>query len=74
MIESRIIPKGLPNNLNYSAKIVETIIKYLHFKHYNSKKNVNKLPNFEIEPTIALDLLNAATDLGYDRVFKIFQQ
>jgi hypothetical protein len=64
VIENRIIPKGLPSNLNYSAKIVETIIQYLHFKYYNSKKNLNKLPNFEIEASIALDLLKAATDLG----------
>ena len=64
VIENRIIPKGLPCNLNYSAKIVETIIQYLHFKHYNSKKSIQKLPSFEIEPSIALDLLKAATDLG----------
>jgi hypothetical protein len=64
VLESKIIPKGFPTNLGYSAKIVETIIQYLHYKHFNLKKNLNKVAPFEIEPSIALDLLKAAADLG----------
>jgi hypothetical protein len=64
VIESRVIPKNFPSNLGYSAKIVETIIQYLHYKNINLKKNLNKLPSFNIEPELALDLLKAATDLG----------
>jgi hypothetical protein len=64
VIESRVIPKNFPTNLGYSSKIVETIIQYLHYKHINQKKNLNKLPPLAIEPEIALDLLKAATDLG----------
>ena len=62
--ETRVVPKGFPTNLNYSAKIVETIISYLYFKHHNSKRSLNKLPPFDIDPVIALELLKAATDLG----------
>jgi hypothetical protein len=50
--------------LNYPSKIVETIISYLYFKYHNSKKHPNKLPQFDIDPAIALELLKAATDLG----------
>jgi hypothetical protein len=64
VLESKIIPKGFPSSLPYSAKIVETIIQYLHYRHFNLKKNLNKLTPFDIDPAIALDLLKAATDLG----------
>lgn len=64
MAESRVIPKNFPSVLNYPSKIVETIISYLYFKFHNSKKHPNKLPAFNIDPTIALELLKAATDLG----------
>jgi hypothetical protein len=64
VIESKVIPKNFPTSLAYSAKIVETIIQYLHYKHINQKKNLNKLTPLPIEPEIALDLLKAATDLG----------
>lgn len=64
VLESKFIPNGFPHDLPYSAKIVETIIQYLHYKHFNLKKNINKLTPFDIEPAIALDLLKAATDLG----------
>jgi len=46
--ENRVIPKGFPTTLKYSSKIVETIISYLYFKHHNNKKNLNKLPPFDI--------------------------
>jgi len=62
--ETRVVPKSFPTSLNYSAKIVETIISYLYFKYHNSKRSLNKLPQFDIDPTIALELLKAATDLG----------
>ena len=62
--ESRVVPKGFPTTLHYSAKIVETIISYLYFKHQNSKRSLSKLPPFDIDPVIALELLKAATDLG----------
>ena len=64
VLESKVIPKAFPTNLPYPAKIVETIIQYLHYKHFNLKKNLNKLTPFDIEPTIALDLLKASTELG----------
>ena len=62
--ENRVIPKGFPVQLNYPAKIVETIISYLYFKYHNAKKNLNKLPTFDIDPVVGLELLKAATDLG----------
>jgi|JI6StandDraft_1071083.scaffolds.fasta_scaffold1193883_2 hypothetical protein len=62
--ETRVVPKGFPTNLNYPAKIVETIISYLYFKFHNARKNLNKLPAFDIDPVIALELLKAATDLS----------
>lgn len=46
VLESKVLPKSFPNNLNYSARIVETIIQYLYFKYANAKKNINKLPAF----------------------------
>lgn len=64
LAESRVVPKTFPTMLNYPAKIVETIISYLYFKYHNSKKNPNKLPQFDIDPAIALELLKAATELG----------
>lgn len=64
LAESRVVPKNFPTMLNYSAKIVETIISYLYFKFHNMKKHPNKLPPFDIDPVIALELLKAATDLG----------
>jgi len=64
VLEKAVLPKSFPINLNYSGKIVETIIQYLYYKTVNFKKNLNKLPEFAIEPEIALELLKAATDLG----------
>jgi hypothetical protein len=60
--ESRVVPKGFPSHLNYPAKITETIISYLYFKFHNARKS--KLPAFDIDPNIALELLKAATYLG----------
>ena len=63
-MESKVIPKGFPTDLDHSAKIVETLIKYLYFRHLNYRRSLNKLPEFVIEPEIALELLNASIDLG----------
>jgi hypothetical protein len=46
VLESRVVPKNLPTNLNYPAKIVECIIQYLYYKFINAKNNINKLPGF----------------------------
>ena len=64
MTENRVVPKGFPSQLKYPAKIVETIVSYLYFKYHNNKKNLQKLPAFDIDPAVALELLKAATDLG----------
>jgi hypothetical protein len=60
VVENKILPKGFPLELQYSEKIVETIVQYLHFKSINFGKNPSKLPKFDIEPPLALELLRAS--------------
>ena len=64
VIESKMLPKGFPLEVKYPQKIVETIVQYLHYKSINQGKPNNKLPKFDIEPHLALQLLKAATELG----------
>lgn len=59
-MDNKILPKGFPSELQYSEKIVETIVQYLHYKSINQGKNLNKLPKFDIEPALALELLRAS--------------
>jgi hypothetical protein len=54
ILETKLLPKSFPSTLNYPAKIIETIIQYLHYRCLNGKRNLNRLPNFVIEPDIAL--------------------
>ena len=64
VVQGKIVPKGFPTTLAYPPAIVETIIQYLYYKNLNGKKNIHKIPPFDINPSIALQLLKAATDLG----------
>lgn len=60
IVESKVLPKGFPQDLKYSAKIVENIVQYLYYRSLNCHKLPSKLPSFTIEPIIALELLHAA--------------
>ena len=64
VLEARLLPKKFPSSLPYSSRIVETIIMYLHYRNAQQRTPLSKLPEFEIPPELALDLLKAATDLG----------
>lgn len=46
-----------------SSSVLEKLIKYLHYKFENSK-SIGPIPEFEIEPEIALELLVAANYLN----------
>ena len=54
VVETRLLPTKFNKNMGYSAKIVEKIIEYLHYKYMHQTVNQKKLPVFEIEPSQAL--------------------
>lgn len=45
--------------LDISSEILEVCIKFMHFKLINREISMER-PNFDIEPTIALQVLEAA--------------
>ena len=46
--------------LDLPAKTLETVVRYLHYRIINSRLAQEDRANFDIEPTDALDILNAA--------------
>ena len=52
--ETRVI------KLDLSAKTLETVVRYLHYRVINSRLAQGDRATFDIEPLEALDILNAA--------------
>ena len=50
-------------HLDIEAEILEICIKFMHYKLINRKISMER-PSFDIEPAIALRVLEAATQLG----------
>ena len=46
--------------LDLNAKTLETVVRYLHYRVINSRLAQDTRAKFDIEPTEALDILNAA--------------
>ncbi|KAL4465256.1 hypothetical protein ABPG74_001970 [Tetrahymena malaccensis] len=50
--------------LNMAGPVIETIIQYLHYKYKYLSADVKTIPKFDIQPSLALQVLNASIELN----------
>lgn len=62
-LERAVVPKNFPEQLPYPMRVVEKVLQYLHYRHQNVGRDLSTLPQFDLDPSIALDVLRASIDL-----------
>jgi transcription elongation factor B subunit 1 len=55
--------EGVVRFPDIQGMVLEKVVKYLHYK-FKHAKSTGKIPEFEIEPEVALELLVAANYLN----------